>query len=390
MDGKRMKIRAYIQLFSYLPATGQLSSRNPNIQNAPARGTRFSSKGYKQLADDFRKIIAAQEGKTLIECDYSSFHALTLGFEAEDEKYMRLVRNDIHSYIAAQFLREELPEKLKEQKTLKGGKLVVKDLKEFELIESGIDFLKSLDNWITLEDRELKSKLSWIKKNFKFTRDSQAKVAILGIGFGAEEKKIYNLNRYSFKNISQVSTIFKFLRKEFPKVFEFQEKIMNLADKQTYLISRYGYIRRFFDVFDYRLLNGFRSPKNYSEKIFKDNKGKWWSKSMGSQAKEAIAFLPANDAFGKKKEAFRELWDCNLIDGKHINAIRLFGAVNEIHDSIIFECPNELVQICAEAAKEVMERPSKMLKNSTAPDGLICKIEIKTGRNWGEMKGYEI
>lgn len=371
--------------FIPIAATGQLGSRNPNIQNAPARGTRFSSKGYKQLAEQFRTIVAASEGKSIVEVDYSSFHALTLGFEAEDEKYIRLVRNDIHSYIAAQFLRDELSQKMQEQRVLKGGKLEIKDIKEYEKCEKGIDFLKDLDLWLSLDDSELRLKLKWIKNNFAFTRNSQSKPSILGIGFGAEPKKIYTLNRYSFKSQAQVEVIFKFLRMEFPKIFDYQERIMNLADKQTYLISRYGYIRRFFDVFDYRLLNHYRSPKGVHEKIFKDSKGRWWSKSLGGQAKEAIAFYPANDAFGKKKEAFLELWDYKLFDGKHVNLIQKYGAVNEIHDSIIFECSDELIPECAKVVKEVMERPAIMLKNSVTPDGLICLTEVKVGKNWGNF-----
>jgi hypothetical protein len=45
--------------FGYWPVSGQLSSRNPNIQNQPKMGGQWASKNYVELAKSFRKIIRA-------------------------------------------------------------------------------------------------------------------------------------------------------------------------------------------------------------------------------------------------------------------------------------------------------------------------------------------
>ena len=360
--------------FNFIPKTGQLGCM---LHNAPKRGTRFSSKGYKELAEEFRGTITAKPNHTLLSCDWKSFHALTLGFEANDEKYISLVRKDIHSYIAAFLLREEFPDKLKKLQRLVGRKLVLANMEEANKLEEGILKLNNLDNWLNLNDSELISNLKWIKNNYKFTRDSQAKPCILGIGFGEGVKKVFKLNSYSFQSLSQVEILFKYLQKEFPKIFAFQEYIIKLADAQTYLITRYGYIRRFYDVYDYRLLKEPRSQK-WGEKIFRDTKGNWWSRNQGTQANEAIAFLPANNAFGKKKEAMRDLEELELL-----NKYRL---VMEIHDDLSFECPNEYLDEAMEVVPRIMSSPARCLINETNPSGLICDVDISIGRNWNEMK----
>ena len=79
--------------------TGQLTSRDPNIQNAPK---------HSALAKEFRGIIAARPGKVLLEFDKKAFHAQTMAFEAKDKDYARIAAIDVHSYNAA--FRLKLPE----------------------------------------------------------------------------------------------------------------------------------------------------------------------------------------------------------------------------------------------------------------------------------------
>lgn len=370
--------------FTFIPATGQLSSRNPNIQNAPARGTRFSSKGYKELANQFRRTVAAKGNKVLLSADWSSFHALILGFLSEDPTYMRLVRHDIHSYVAAYILKDELPPRLIELKKISRQP----DFERISKYEEALVRLANLDKWIELPDKQLKENLTWIKKNFKQTRDAQAKPAILGIGFGMGVKKFFKLNRYSFKNISQPTKIHQILKQKFPRIFKWHEVITDLADRQMYLISQYGYMRRFHDVYDYRLLKDKRPPKP-GETFFTDAQGRVWSKNRGQQFNEAVAYLPANGAFGKKKESMRDLWAYES-DGIIRNIVQEFGLVNEIHDELIFEVEEKKLEEAAGILKSVMERPARFLVNSVAPEGLVTRVELKSGPNWGSMTSLEI
>lgn len=370
------------------PATGQLASK---IHNAPARGTRFSSPGYKELATQFRRTICAGKGKLLLSGDWSAFHALTLAFEAEDEVYMRLVRLDPHAYLSAHILTDEIPTKLKSYKSKKPDYLSQEQwLAETSLLEQGFEHIKDLPNWLKYTDVDLKNKLKWIKKNFEFTRNSQAKPAILGMGFGMKEKKFYTLNRHSFQNVKQCETILQKMRKLFPKTFvDYPKMVLDLADRQSYLISRYGYIRRFYDVFDYRLV--YTQPRviRQHESIFKDTRGRWWKKTLGQDSNAVIAYYPSNDAFGKKKEAMRDLWEYEK-DGIITNKVRDYGLINEIHDDLMFEVEENKLEEAAKIVNEVMHRPARHLINSVAPNGLVTGVEIKYGKNWGEMKEMQL
>lgn len=372
--------------FTFIPATGQLSSRNPNIQNAPARGTRFSSAGYKELAVQFRRTIAADSGKLLLSADWSAFHALTLAFEAEDADYMRVVRIDPHSFVAAHILSGELPNRLPLFKATKPKTLTDEEWKrQIILGEEAVELLKDINSWPKYSNEILAKRLTWIKKNYKFNRDSQAKPAILGMGFGMKVKKFYKLNRHTFSSEAEPARILALIISLFPKSFrDYHERVKKLADKQTYLISRYGYIRRFYDVFDWRLLTKYQSAKP-GEMIIKNKKGQWWSRRDGVDAESCIAYLPSNDAFGKKKESMRDLWEYQR-DGIIRNCIRDYGCINEIHDDLMFEVDEDKIEEAGKIVKEVMESPARYLKNSTAPDGLVCKVELKSGKNWAEMK----
>lgn len=368
------------------PATGQLSSTRPNVQNTPSKGNQFSSKGYKELAKKFRRIIKASEGKTLMEFDYSGFHALMLGFEAEDETYMRLARLGIHDFIAAYIVKANLPKQLKQLETFLKNNKNHSRYKEAEELYGNLNkswnFLNDLDNWITLPDNDLKVKLKYIKKNHEFERNAQAKPAAHGIGFGEGVNKLYNLNRHSFANKKQVQDLHDLIKSLFPKVFEYQDKIRLLAHHQHYLVSRFGYIRWFHDVFDWRLIPEGRNPKP-GEIIIKGSDNKWWLRTPGKDSEACIAYYPSNNAFGKMKEAMRDCEELEYLDK--------YGLINQIHDSLMFEIDLDLVDEAARNIKEIMERPSKYLINNTVDDkGLHCNIEIKTGLSWDNMRDYEL
>lgn len=366
--------------FLPLGATGQLVSKNPNIQNLASHGNRYSSPRFVSLATELRKVVSPPTGKVILSADWSSFHALTLAFEAEDSLYMRLVRCDIHSFVAAHMLVEDLPRwysAIKRMKPLETEK--DKWLAQCKKYEEGLERIKSLNSWLNYSDEELTKQLSWIKKNFSFIRNTQAKNAILGLGFGMGINHFYNTFRYAFKSKAEPEALHKLIRRLFPKVFiDYHERIRDLADQQTYLISRYGYIRRFYDVYDWRLVK--QAPKTLrGDQLLTRNKrtGELWLRKDGVDSNSAIAFNPANDAFGVKKEKMRELYSMGLYKD--------LGLINEIHDDLMFEMEESKVAEFAPIIKNVMESPALYLKNKLAPEGLITRVEVKVGKNWGSF-----
>ena len=305
--------------FYYDPATGQLSSRRPNVQNAP----KHDDPEFGGYAKVFRSMIKARPGRTILEFDFKSFHAQTLAFESEDRDYLRLAKLDIHSYLAAHLVRDP-----------KAGACL---------------------GW---PDDELREYLKWIKKQHKFVRDYKAKRAILGYGFGMGYRKLYDMNRESFDSQKDAKNTLAMLDSEFPVTKAWRDQIKQKAHDQGYLISRHGYIRYFWEV------NRWQG-------------GEW---RAGDDAEAAIAFLPANDAFGEMKDRMLEIDEAGLAERYYL--------INNIHDSLLFECLNELVEEALERIPLILERPSTILVSPiVAPNGLSVEVDAQAGPNWAAIKG---
>lgn len=305
--------------FYFDPATGQLSSRRPNVQNAPKHDDPEFG-GYAKL---FRSMIRAREGHTILEFDFKSFHAQTLAFEAQDADYLRLAKLDIHSYLAAHLVHDS---------------------------DAG--------RCLAWDDKTLGDYLARIKKANKFVRDNKAKRAILGYGFGMGYTKLYDMNKESFENKWEAKRTIDMLNGIFPVAAAWRDTIRQQAHDQGYLISRHGYIRYFWEV--YRFKGGLWTPG-------------------GDDSESAIAFLPANDAFGEIKDRILTIVAKGLDER--------YGLINTIHDSLLFECRNDLVGEAIPTIKAIMETRSTVLVNAIAPQGLSVEVDVQGGGDWAHMKG---
>lgn len=325
--------------WTFRPATGQLSSVDPCIQNAPK---------HAELAKEFRDCVEALPGHKLVEFDYKSFHALTLGFEAQDADYMRLARLDIHSYVAAHLLK--IPER---------------------------------DKLITLADDELADRLAFVKKNHKFVRDKKAKPTILGYGFGLGYRKLYQMNRESFTGEKDAKTLIDLLDHLFPKTCAFREAVKHRAQRDYRLVSRHGYHRRFYDVLVYWGMGRIEDAVRRGRKVPSQCLICKQRHENGEEAEQAIAFLPANDAFGTIKDAMLEL----EVMGWHKRAL----LCNQIHDSLMFMMPDELMDEAIPAIHAVMVKPSIILTDPVvAPNGLVCDVEVGVGQTWRKLETVSV
>ena len=232
--------------FTFDTGIGQLSSRNPNIQNFPKHG---------RLAKATRRIIAAEPGHVLAEGDYKSCHVLTLGFLAEDANYIRCARLDMHSIVT-------------------GHKLGLWDAREL---------LRDHD------DDYIKAKCKWLKSNpeWKHIRDARMKHAILGIGNGLKAKGLFEKHMEDFsgqKDAQQFLDVVEFL---YPEVFAWQKRVQQKAHDEQALKTQYGHIRRFYEVFRW----------DYRKAAY----------GHGDQAEEAISYWLSNIAFGYIREHIKEI-----------------------------------------------------------------------------------
>lgn len=326
--------------FVFTPATGQLSSEEPNAQNIPSEKSRGAagSASLIALAARFRQMIEAPPGYVLIEADFRSFHALTLGFVAQDESYMRLARLDIHSFFAA----------------------------------VGLLRIAQSDALLAKSDDELLEYLSWVKAKYPIIRDGQAKPAILGYGLGMRGQTLWDQNPESFSSRREADVVLHKLDDTFPISAEFRRAIMTQAHNQKCLIAPHGYIRRFWDVFTNKPVKDNYQPRP-GEKVFVTRDDQRWKVGHGSDAEAAISFLVQNTAHGHLKD--------NMLEIDRLGWAERYGMCNTVHDALWFCCPDELSEECAANIKRQMELPSLVLKNPVAPDGLWCGVDVTIGRN---------
>ena len=342
--------------FTFAPAIGQLSSRNPNIQN-------FTKlKPTVALAQEMRGMVAARPGHVLTEWDFKSCHALTLGFLAECPEYMRISRLDIHSFVAGHFLN------------LWDGERILSE-----------------------SDEALMERFKWLKSDpeRKRVRDDQAKHGILGIGNGLKAKGLYERYMESFppracpechgtsktlasgrtkrclkcKGMGQQSgrqiaeEVLAVAERLFPAVFAFQERQRKEAHERRELRTPFGYIRRFYEVYRW-------DPK----------RGDW---GHGDQAEEAVAYRLANVAFGHIREKLKALRRAGL-DAK-------YGLFNTVHDSFMFHFPESMLEEHARDIYPVLIAPSTILKHPTiAPEGLVIGVEGSYGKTWKDMQPIQL
>jgi len=303
--------------FYYETGTGQLGARRPNSMNAP--------KHKANQGDIFRSMIVAREGHTLVELDYKAFHVQTLAFEAQDRDLLRLGKLDIHSFLTSHFLR-----------------------------------LPDADRLTTYCDAELDERLKAIKKQHKQVRDAKVKHALLGYNNGMGYRKCYYQYMEFFDGQNESKRIFELLDSLFPRAKQYRQRVCDLAHSQGYLISRFGCIRWFWEV-------------------YKWSGGKW---AYGEDHEAALSYFTQNDAHCTLKEAILR---CRL-NGYD----ERFGLINPIHDALMFECKDELLHEAVQSLAQEMERPSATLIDPVvAPGGLSVEVGVSVGKSWNRMQDID-
>lgn len=313
--------------FTFGPATGQLSSRRPNVQNAPKNA---------DLADAFRAMIVPSPGCVLVEVDFSGFHARMVGRESQDLSYYHLAGIDIHSFLAS--------------------------------------YLEQVNQPVPLEPHrlgdasyraELADRLAYIKKNFKSVRDEIAKKTILGWGFGMGYRKAFFLYRDSYKTESVARATFEMLERLFERATAWRMEVRKKAHVQTFELSNWGFIRYFFEVFR-------------NKKV-----GAKWVLVPGLDSEKAIAFLPANHAFGMIRSVMLRL--------EKAGANARYGFVNNVHDSLVFDCPEKWVNECIGATYKLMTKPCATLADPVVcPEGFQVGVGVSIGKNWSKRVMKEL
>lgn len=302
------------------PATGQLNARNPNTMTLPKR--------RKELANRFRECIEAPPGYVMIEFDYKAFHSLTTALESEDPIMYRLAPLDPHSFVAGHMVK-------------------------YPGIETCLD----------MSDEDLAAYFDEIKEKHRAVRDFQAKPAGHGTNFGQKARRLYYEYSEHFENEAAAKRLLDLMRSLFPNLFKWQDAIVEKADKDGRLISRWGFIRWFHDAMKWTW-NGSRGI---------------WEHKPSKGAPAAIAFLPSNDAHVMLREKIIQLHEKGYAEK--------FGLVQPVHDALWFCCPQVFSEECLEEVPKILESPVPQLAHPIlCPDGFVCLVDKAIGNTLGSLK----
>jgi DNA polymerase-1 len=265
--------------FTYLPDTGRLSSRRPNLQNIPAgkMGTSWEA----DLAKAIRSTMIPSPGMIFLEADWRGIEAALVAFFASDPDYARICAIDAHSYLTSFHVGAPA------------------DLGWAD--EALIQFLK-----------EIKKKYPQEREICKRANHSDG----YGIGLGhlAEVLGTTKAGAQEMKDLRD---------KAFPKVAQWKKDVRRLAHLSGRLTNPFGYSRGFFEVY---------RPKydRQSGKPLFDEKGNAIMVE-GREANQALAFLPQSTAAAMMRDTLVRL-------GNHPMHGVLFWLLITIHDSILVEC----------------------------------------------------
>lgn len=321
-------------LFTHNPSTLRSASQRPNLQNLPR-----VSKDPNALGNIVRNLIVAEEGSTFYARDYSGIEAVLVGYFAMAPQYIRLAKQDVHSFYTAWALHE-----------LEPGRIPANDL--------------PISTW---DDEKLFKRLAEIKKEFGSERNALYKHLVHGANFmqgpkGAAEKIYAETGKeFDTKLVARVMGVYFNL---FPEIKKWHTSLLYQADKDGYLKNPFGYVHRFNAVYSW-------------EKF-----GTKWQKTNGPDSNKVVAFLPQSTAAGIIKEAMMRIFF------NHYEEVGQFMRLL-VHDEIFFEVPDEKLHYVDKVVKEEMEKPILTMalpKAYNMGDYLRINTEEKVGKRWGSMK----
>ena len=308
--------------FTYKPATGRLSAEDANVQNQPKRG---------DLAKLFREQFVPVPGWGLYEFDYKAMQAVIIGYLAKDEDFIKAARLGVHAILASHVLARE-------------GHMAAPITMD-------------------LPPEEIKALISWIKAAHDKTYDD-CKHVVYGSSFGGTAYKMHMDFPASFPRIADAEELQKlYFSTVGRKIKAWILETLDKAHYQHYLDSPFGHRHEFWNVYT---------------KYNKRQDGRWdlvsgryGSVNYGSEAKDALAFLP------------QAIERCVQIEAAGRIAERGYEGVLRwpIHDSLLCEIQLDNAEAAVGVIKEEMERPVPEL------DGLWFEVDVKSSvTHWGAMR----
>lgn len=321
--------------FNNNPSTGRLAMHSPNLMTLPRGNDSDVQTWVKQM-------FVCPPGAIFWERDFSAIEAVLVGYFAGSPNYIRFAKLGVHAYLAS------------------------------HIISRPVDLAWS-DTDIRRYFKELKGQEAAIY--------DIAKRIVHGSNYMMTPRKMSYEYPEQFPTIKSAAKLQDLYFELFPEIRTWHKElclrvdgtkqrkrgeVSEIVDPWTlgvaYAQNPFGYIHRFYNVLDWENVNG------------------EWIWSYGSDAKRLVAFLPQSTAACILKRAVRSMWYDYPWVGETLRLL--------IHDSVLGEAKEEMLDKCLEISKLVMEAPIKELPLDSAwgqGEFLTISSEAKWGKSWGEM-----
>ncbi|MDD5416312.1 MAG: DNA polymerase [Candidatus Daviesbacteria bacterium] len=286
-------------------ATGRLSSKDPNLQNIPVKGS---------AGGEIRKAFVAPKGKILLGADYSQIELRIMAHLADDPGLKKAFEQslDIHGATASRIFGVPVDKVTRQQR------MVAKTM-----------------NFATL-----------------YGQGPHALSRQLGVK--------YEVARQYIEEYFE----------QFPKVREWMQKTLAFGYENGYIETLWGRKRYIPELrAENRMIKsaGERAAVNHP---VQGTAADMIKKAMVEIEKElsAISYQLSESLKADKSPKATDTESCRLI--------------LQVHDELLFECNPKRVNEVARMVKEKMENALKL--------SVPVLVDLKTGKNWGEMKPLRI
>mgnify|MGYP001563776909 CR=1 FL=1 len=290
--------------FGMKTSTGRFNCHSPNLQQSPRR---------LKIADEYRKVFIAAPGYVIVKFDYSSIEGLMVGWLANDPEFIRACKLGLHGITTS-----------------------------YALAERGERREPISMAW---SDADISTAIVEIKRRFKSDYD-KCKVTNFATLYKAAPRRIMYENPGVFKTVKEAEQFQQILLTTIGGcIVKWQKNTLAEAHEKHVLRTCFGYEGWFWDVL--------------SEKD--------GQRSLGTQAKEALAFRPQSMAASVMKEAMLRI----AKQSYYRRALRLV-----VHDELVFEM--NAASKLREFIRQAMETPVVEM------GGLVVGTEWACGPSWGE------
>lgn len=314
--------------FTDNPNTFRFASEGPNMQNIPRPGE-MEDIGY---ASEIRNLFIARPGWILGARDYTGIEAVLVGYFAGDRDYVRLAKLGVHDYFNA-------------HRAYEAGEIAAADLPDL--------------SW---PDDQLGECLAEFKVRLKDSRPV-AKSCVHGGNYLETAYWMHKMGKGLYASQAAAQRVLDQYFELFPKIPLWHENTCQMADRQGYLTSPYGFPLRFYQVYTYE----------------KDPDTLKWVKKLGDSAKKSVAFRPQHTA--------AVIMRLSIVRAGEDEFLRQYLRLT-IHDELMTESPESIYEEVDEHLRVVMEAPQTALKLDESwgmGEYLTIGTDSKFGQKWGQM-----